>query len=340
LDVRVSICGLNIFWRPEECGIDWWGVSKKKKFLCFFFKKKKMPLRFVFPGLALALLCAAVPTSAAPPASVAPRLPVIIIKGLLDDAHSMHVLKTRIETAHPNTTVVVPDCFPLAESLAALWGQLPCFLDALVAMGAGPKHMVSVSQGGLVARAMLQTFAAHGVVNWVALSSPHAGQFGLTSVVKKVIPAKYQNVTREEAWHLFYTRAGQDTSVGGYWKDPAHLDLYERECQFLPVLNGEVQHPDMRDWRRNFLQVSHVATVGGPDDGVITPYWSAFWGFWDSSLTAVPMEHQSFYVNDTFGLRTLNERGGLSNHTFAGIQHFGWKESLEVFDKVIEPLLT
>lgn len=39
-------------------------------------------------------------------------------------------------------------------------------------------HLLGYSQGGLIARGILETFADHNVKNFISLSSPQAGQFG------------------------------------------------------------------------------------------------------------------------------------------------------------------
>lgn len=39
-------------------------------------------------------------------------------------------------------------------------------------------HLVGYSQGGLIARTVLETFGNHTVKNFISLSSPQAGQYG------------------------------------------------------------------------------------------------------------------------------------------------------------------
>lgn len=39
-------------------------------------------------------------------------------------------------------------------------------------------HLVGYSQGGLLARAILEVYDDHNVKNFISLSSPQAGQFG------------------------------------------------------------------------------------------------------------------------------------------------------------------
>lgn len=39
-------------------------------------------------------------------------------------------------------------------------------------------HLVGYSQGGLIARTVLETFSNHTVKNFISLSGPQAGQYG------------------------------------------------------------------------------------------------------------------------------------------------------------------
>lgn len=39
-------------------------------------------------------------------------------------------------------------------------------------------HLLGYSQGGLLARAILEVYSDHNVKNFISLSSPQAGQFG------------------------------------------------------------------------------------------------------------------------------------------------------------------
>ena len=51
--------------------------------------------------------------------------------------------------------------------------------------------------------------------------------------------------------------------------DPHHVQDYMKHNVFLPKLN----QPSM-DYRNNFLQIEELVLIGGPDDGVITPWQS------------------------------------------------------------------
>lgn len=60
----------------------------------------------------------------------------------------------------------------------------------------------------------------------------------------------------------------------------------------------------------------------------------------NTNVTVVDMKNQQVYLNDTFGLRTLDERGSIHQFTFPGIYHIHWHGTKKVFDEAIEPWLT
>ena len=46
------------------------------------------------------------------------------------------------------------------------------------------------------------------------------------------------------------------------------------------------------EYKRNFLRVKQVVAIGGPDDGVITPWQSSQFGFYDKNETVLPYTEQ------------------------------------------------
>ena len=47
-----------------------------------------------------------------------------------------------------------------------------------------------------------------------------------------------------------------------------------------------------------------------------------------------------FYINDNFGLKTLDETGRVHIYEIPGVQHLHWHGNKTVFDCCIEPWLT
>ena len=46
-----------------------------------------------------------------------------------------------------------------------------------------------------------------------------------------------------------------------------------------------------------------------------------------------------FYINNTFGLKTLDEKGRIHFHVVPGVDHYGFPDSKDVFECCIKPYL-
>ncbi|KAM9004168.1 lysosomal thioesterase PPT2 isoform 2-T5 [Sarcophilus harrisii] len=239
----------------------------------------------------------------APPPPKAPYKPVIIVHGLFDSSATFRHLLQYINQTHPGTLVTVLDLFDGGESLRPLWEQVQGFQKAVTPiMEQSPHgvHLLCYSQGGLICRALLSVMDEHNVDTFISLSSPQMGQYG----------------------------------------DPHHPDLYLNASSFLALINGERDHPNATVWRKNFLRVKRVVLIGGPDDGVITPWQSSFFGFYDANETVLEMEEQQVYLLDSFGLKTLSARGSIVRCPTPGIPHTAWHSNRSLYEACIEPWLS
>ncbi|XP_026303903.1 lysosomal thioesterase PPT2 isoform X1 [Piliocolobus tephrosceles] len=228
---------------------------------------------------------------AAPAPHRASYKPVIVVHGLFDSSYSFRHLLEYINETHPGTVVTVLDLFDGRESLRPLWEQVQGFREAVVPiMAKAPQgvHLICYSQGGLVCRALLSVMDDHNVDSFISLSSPQMGQYGDTDYLKWLFPTSM----RSNLYRICYSPWGQEFSICNYWHDPHHDDLYLNASSFLALINGERDHPNATVWRKNFLRVGHLVLIGGPDDGVITPWQSSFFGFYDANETVLEMEEQ------------------------------------------------
>uniref|UniRef100_A0A8C6UJH3 palmitoyl-CoA hydrolase n=1 Tax=Neogobius melanostomus TaxID=47308 RepID=A0A8C6UJH3_9GOBI len=238
--------------------------------------------------------------------------PVIIVHGLFDGPKQFKTLTGFIQKAHPGTEVTALDMFDDLFSLRPLWTQVKSFRSALESRLNRTKdgaHLICFSQGGVICRALLSVIQNHNIHSFIALSSPLAGQYGGTDYLKKIFP----NTLKRDVYKLCYWKFGQGVSICQYWNDK-----YLKHSNFLALINGEKDHKDTDVWRKNFLRIKKLVLIGGPDDGVITPWQSSHFGFYNSNETVVEMRKQQFYSSDVFGLKTLDARGTcLSVNMFA-----------------------
>ncbi|KAL6473781.1 hypothetical protein MHYP_G00173420 [Metynnis hypsauchen] len=251
------------------------------------------------------------------------EIPVIIVHGLFDSSADFTNLNRFINQSHPGTNVSVIDLFDRSASLQPLWKQVEGFKEAIYPImqnAADGVHLICYSQGGLVCRGILSTLPDHNVHSFISLSSPQAGQYGDTDYLKYLFP----QFVKSKLYHVCYTSVGQMISICNYWNDPHHRDMYVNSSDYLALLNNERPNPNSTEWKQNFLRIKKLVLIGGPDDGVITPWQSSQFGFYDDNETVVEMKNQDVFLRDSFGLKTLYSRGDLEMCSVPGVQHIYW----------------
>lgn len=82
-----------------------------------------------------------------------------------------------------------------------------------------------------------------------------------------------------------------------------------------------------------------MVLVGGPDDGVITPWQSSHFGFFNQNEDVINIFDRPIYLNDSIGLKTLNESQRLVFVTEPNVHHYDWHLKIHVIQKVILPYL-
>ncbi|KAK5883499.1 hypothetical protein CesoFtcFv8_019824 [Champsocephalus esox] len=264
--------------------------------------------------------------------------PVIIVHGLFDSSGDFKDLKRFINESHPGTNVSVIDLFDRSASLQPMWKQVEGFKEAIHPIMQNAEdgvHFICYSQGGLICRGILSTLNDHNVQSFISLSSPQAGQYGDTDYLKYLFP----QFVKSNLFHLCYTLVGQRISICNYWNDPHHRDMYVDSSDYLALLNSERSNPNSTEWKKNFLKIKKLVLVGGPDDGVITPWQSSQFGFFDDNDTVVEMQHQDIYLRDVFGLKTLGARGDLIICSVPGVEHVYWHSNETVFHLCMEKWL-
>ncbi|KAL1458607.1 hypothetical protein WDU94_008744 [Cyamophila willieti] len=238
---------------------------------------------------------------------------------------------------HPGTEIVIPNNYSNWASLEPIWKQILDFGDLVMQMSEEhPEgiHLIGYSQGGLIARGILEQFPNHNVKTFISLSSPQGGQYG-TKFLHTIFP----ELVRETAYELFYSSVGQHISVGGYWNDPHHQNLFYKYSTFLPFINNLNATLNSYLFKQGLLRLNKMVLIGGPNDSVITPWQSSHFGHFSSTESVVKLHDTKMYKQDTLGLKTLDEAGKLKIVTVPGIDHFQWHSDEEVIDTHVLPYL-
>ncbi|XP_027002118.1 lysosomal thioesterase PPT2-A-like isoform X2 [Tachysurus fulvidraco] len=256
--------------------------------------------------------------------------PVIIVHGLFDGPRQFINLTNFISKTHPGTNVTTVDMYDDMNSLKPLWDQVNGFIKAIGPIMEKAKdgiHLICFSQGGLVCRGIIATLPIHNVHSLIFLSSPLSGQYGITSYMRHA----FSKCIKQLVYQLCYNFLGQKISICNFWNDPHHRERYLKSNKYLALLN---------EWRERFMAVKNLVLIGGPDDGVITPWQSSHFGFYNSDETVVEMKQQDWYLEDVFGLKTLDDRGGLVECVFPDVEHTSWHSNFTVYKQCIEKWLT
>ncbi len=163
---------------------------------------------------------------------------------------------------------------------------------------------IGISQGGLLARAYVETCNKYPVRNLITLVSPHGG------------------ITHNEAFppimtngYMYEDFAQSYLSFSGYWRNSSDLDDYFKKCRFLPLLNNEVITDESKDYAFNMKMLDNFVLVWSDNDDVVYPKESAKFSFLDKDNNLVGIKDTDLYKNDELGLRFLDETGSFHIHS-------------------------
>ena len=279
--------------------------------------------------------------------------PVVMMHGINGAASDYDAIVAGLRKVHPGQRLHVIRLYEKLSSFEPLWNQVPRIADdirnATAAFG-GRYHLLCHSQGGIVCRALAETMEDHRIDHFVSMAGVQQGIRGIPDEVRKYLPSWLDNFADDNVWRAFYTPLGQDISFANYWRDPAQQTAYQQHDAFLPVVDNDPRAArappagagDAASRKRNFLRLGEMHLFASPDDGVVYPWDSPLFSTVssdNSNKTHVPMCEQPLYRDDWFGLRTLDERGGLHATVEPGVVHTGWLTRLDLFQRYLEPIL-
>jgi len=193
------------------------------------------------------------------------------------------------------------------------------------------------SQGGLVARALLQQ-RRYNVTKFISAAGIQNGFYGdcETFIIG--------NKTCEAVTKWMYSDKMQDNfSVAGYWRSPDR-DEFLQGNKFLTILNNEegvTTTPEYQKMQKdNFLSIGQMYFFGSQDDEMAKPWFtSLFETYRPDGTTVIPRDDQYIYQHDTFGLYTATQQGRAHFTQVDGVKHEGWVRSqMDIVRKYIFPL--
>ena len=220
-------------------------------------------------------------------ATLTAATPVALLHGVASDAETVQLLADWIEDTFQ---VPVYNLELGTGRKTSLYTDMPIQLNMLCDLIYSMEDLkegfdfIGMSQGGLLARGYVERCNRFPVRNLITLATPHGGTYA-PDTPKLLIPA----------------------SVKGYWRDPAKLDLYLKECNFLPGLNTEKETIYSLKQRKNMLTLQNLVLVWSTEDGVVNPHESGAFSFYDKDFNVIPIYDTKIYKTDSLGVKTLDE---------------------------------
>ncbi|KAG6621316.1 Lysosomal thioesterase PPT2 [Phytophthora cinnamomi] len=337
----------------------------------------------VFRAFLLALAAAAVSFVVADDVPDS-ELPVFFFHGITGNATNGRNIKANL-TADGRVFVGLTFCE--AEcSVQSVTAQIPMAIAQIRSIVQNDSrfdngyHFVGHSQGGGIARAVVENMDDHKVHSLVSLAGMQNGMF-YGPQAEDVVPlyiminvlgpelltadifdfSKYTTADwRGKFQHDLAVLDANQTLQSKYSlmnmnREPADAYFIENN-KYLPYLNNlnhcnetdsECESDKLRR-KANFLRLKSAHFFASPNDGVVAPWQHSLLQRYTSvdsideietkfeEFTVMEMEDTVEYKEDTYGLRTLDERGGLHRTTVANVSHNCWIVDGVRFDANVE----
>lgn len=300
--------------------------------------------------------------------------PIFLMHGLTGHASDFDNVVSWLSDALPSRklfplkTYEGDDSFtPLFQQVDGLIGEVRSIIDSQPDLFKDGYDFVGHSQGALLMRAMCQVMDDHKVQTMVSLAGPQMGVFGKSwfhtydpfkalsnipfggSFLSPLMDIA-ETATYKEYYRTAYTQDEQQkTSIAELWHDPHHENKFLETDAFFPFVNG-LTAPVPEGMRANFIRLRKAVFLtgsfgmsGADSPQGLEPWCSGVFGYFatgsDEGSSCIPMKHQSVFVNDTFGLKTLSDGDNLHVESIAGVGHSDWLHAQPVFEKYVLPHL-
>ena len=215
-----------------------------------------------------------------------PKLPVVLMHGLLSNKNNMNELKLYLETEF-NLNVIVPEIgngildsinLPLDQQ-----GNLLCNELNSINVLESSFNFIGISQGGILARYYIEICGEYKVNNLITLVTPHGGVYN--SIIGYIF-----NI--------------DSYSFGSYWRDPFNLDEY-KDTVLLAKLNNEKKTSNSKKYKNKIIDLSNFIMVYSPNDEVLYPPESGkFSTYMNDSYKVIPLNETMMY--NTLGLKEMD----------------------------------
>ncbi|TMW55568.1 hypothetical protein Poli38472_010450 [Pythium oligandrum] len=225
--------------------------------------------------------------------------------------------------------------------------------------------IIAHSMGGVIARGVIEEMDDHNVKVLITLGSSHSGvchgpqadpsitkQFGVELLNSHALPinlfdfSSYSNDAVQEGRMLVdlmevmqkHPEITQNSSISSLLRYPVRKIWLDLKSYLSTIDNLQMDDAEHQRRKRNFLKLEELHAFTSPQDGILEPYQSGVFGYYtevaDSTellakyktLEVVDLEDTVEYKENSYGLRTLDERGGLFRYVVDQVPHMCWVE--------------
>ncbi|CAL6009379.1 Palmitoyl-protein_thioesterase [Hexamita inflata] len=268
--------------------------------------------------------------------------PVVVMHGIMDTKESMNNIIQYLKDITPDLYVlncevgngymdsIFMDVYSAVKEVTNCIVNDPNLKDGFIILG--------YSQGGYLLRSYLEnrTDSQPKVLRFITLTSPLAGYFCGVKSACAMIPG-LPDFVNDLIADFEYTDFVQNLITGaGYWRNPYQLPAYLNYQTHLSLLDNQAVFN--QQYKKNFLEPDKFILFASENDGVISPWQSAWFGFFENENDAVvqKMEERDIYQEDLFGLKTLNEQGRIVRIR-SGLDHFSYLKDEAFIKEQVAP---
>lgn len=199
---------------------------------------------------------------------------------------------------------------------------------------------IGFSQAGQFLRAYVERHNTPPVHNLITFGSQHMGVSDIPACRPWDIMCL---AARRAAKSSVYSHWAQTNLVQAqYYRDPDRMDAYLSSNKFLADINNEIPDTHNKTYAKKLAALDNLVLVLFAEDITVVPKESSWFGSYASSdgplpgeKTIIPMRKQELYIQDTIGLKTLDEKGGVLFKTCDGahmqLTDDCWKPLVEKF---------
>ena len=170
--------------------------------------------------------------------------------------------------------------------------------------------IVSISQGGVLARYVIEKCKMKGIVKkFIAIGGPLAGTHQLPHCFRGVVCHILNSFAD---WFCYKGYVQKTFGPSGYFRTSNHLERFQKSKSVLLNVNNQKEYDS--EAKRRFLLLEKLVLIGFKRDTMISPRESAFFYEYDEDHNLVNMKDTEIYKKDLFGLKTLDESNRIEMH--------------------------